>query len=234
LGDAALDRPYRYRMTELGQRPISMPPWTPPPNRRRQVFRVVAALLVVILLGGGIGSVVYAHHYQPLDFGGEWSALGPNLGTLTDGVDRTGMIATGPSGSVSTIRTTLTNGGHFDIKLLGVADDTFPGHESVRWQVARGGFDLAAPDSAWTTEAITLHPGQIVGVAIDIVRPACHSGETVSIQNAPIRWSGLGVHHIYELNLAGGVGSLNFNAPMYLCYPRTALKHLAYPLPAAS
>jgi hypothetical protein len=200
--------------------------WTPPPNRRRFILRAIAVAVVLALIGGGIGWLRYIHTYQPLEWAGVSYYIGPNLTSLTDGIDTTGFIATGPAGSVTTYRTSIHNSGRFDVRLLGLDHDTTLA-KTIRWHlVGPDGSEAAAMNTPGTTGPVTLHPGQIVEVEIDFVRPRCHGGEGLEVFATNIRWSALGVQHTYAIDISNGVAP---GAALNLCYPKSALRHLAYP-----
>ena len=202
------------------QPPVGVEPYVRPSLRYR-TLRALIVFGVVVVIGGPITWFVYANHYQPLGPGSYGIDVNPNLVGITDGVRTTGFIATGPTGSTSQYRTTMANWGHFDVRLLGLDSETGL-KESVRWKVITQGADFDPTSPGWTSRPITVHPGQEVELAVDIVRPECDRGViSDGWPSIPIRWSALAVHHVYDLPF-GGRDAARF----YPCYPRTALAHV--------
>jgi hypothetical protein len=80
----------------------------------------------------------------------------------------------------------------------------------------------SSPDTA-TTRPTTVHPGQTLTVWVFATRDDCAPGGVEAVNSVPLRWEAFGVHHVYAVTLGSGSGPL----PLYRCYPKAALDHLA-------
>ena len=158
---------------------------------------------MLVLFAGTVGWFTYKDSYQPLAFGGFGSNTGRNLTSFTVGAGLTGFAATGPTGSVSEYHTSLRNRGPFDVRLLGIEPSDVT-KETVRWKVFGPGSPDFETTAGWTSRPVTLHPGQLLGLTIGIVRPPCSPGEGFTMDSAVIRWEALGTHHIYIVRFGSG------------------------------
>jgi hypothetical protein len=91
-----------------------------PPRPRRIWLRLLAGVTALALIGTGIAAVVYAHTYQPLGAGNYGNNPRGAGRAVTDGViDPTRYIIVGPPGSVATFGYSVSNYGHFAVRMLG-------------------------------------------------------------------------------------------------------------------
>lgn len=196
-----------------------------PPGRRpwwRRHWRsLVASAVGLILLASGIGFLVYANAYQPLSFDGTLSGpVTPKTAQrIWDGTHDTGWIVVGPAGTVAKIDMTLSNGGPTAVTLLGTNSDV-PGLTGLRWAPLQGGYGRNGIGTARSLPVSVPAHGS-VALEIDLQQLRCTRNSAIEIiDQIPIRWSALAVHHTSYLQL--GTGDDNV-LPISLCPPATAI-----------
>jgi hypothetical protein len=73
---------------------------------------------------------------------------------------------------------------------------------------------------------VTIPAHGAILLQLDVTQPACPNfpkvGTTPTVVGLPIRWSGLGVHHIWQLQLLPD----QLNQPITLCPSAVALAHI--------
>ncbi len=146
---------------------------------------------------------------------------------MTDGViDPTRYIIVGPPGSVATFGYSVSNYGHFAVRILGsdLSSVEFV-HFDLGWTLvtqdpnqSEGSFAAAKPFP------MTLHPGQQIDLWVTVAKPTCPKAETTEFYDIGLRTEALGVHHDWQLQLDGATGG-QF-PPIDACSPAAALKHL--------
>jgi hypothetical protein len=198
-----------------------------PPRKSRVWLRALAGLVALALVGGGIGVLVYAHTYQPLATGsGPFGSITPNtLKTLGDGLEDTNSIIVGPAGTKGTADITVMNNGSHAVRLLGLDQSQAVLGESLSWASAS---DDSQQAIALLSDArqfpVTVPPHGEVVLQDTVTQPRCPSANgTQSIISIPVRWSALGVHHVWDLWLQGGSATV----PITVCAPPSALAHVS-------
>jgi hypothetical protein len=210
-------------VTTLLEREIAPPPG--PPRQRRIWLRALIAVVVLALIGLGIGWLVYLNTYQPLVMGnGPYGSVTPHtLKTIGDGIDDTNSILVGPPGTKGTADYPVWNNGSHAVTLLGLDASQAALGEVLTWtpiQAPKGGF-VGEPGDGRAFPA-TIQPGHEVIVQDTVTQPVCSQGyRTASIIDIPIRWSALGVHHVWELWLQASTSTV----PITVCPPKAALAH---------
>lgn len=193
-------------------------------RRRHRRLRLVVAGLVLTVAAAGVSFYDYARHYQPWEFGGGGQWQGHHIVGITDGAQETGLIDTAAPGTLGWIGTTLRLSGRYSATVLRPSDMDGPGEVTLRWQVDDK--MTASPDTA-TSRPVVVHPGQILTVWILVTRPSCPDADSsLSMRTASLRWKALGVTHDHVFPITQTDG---YDLPLYLCYPKDALKHLFQP-----
>jgi hypothetical protein len=187
----------------------------------------VAAFLVA---AAAISGVVYAHTYSPLGQGNYVTGQTGQLHALTDGVsDPTRLVLVGPPGSTGSIGFSIENNGHYPVRVLGAATDSFTALGSVMrlsWAPSLLGPNPQSVDNVSDARPfpVTVRPHQQITVFVTLTQPACATGESnQQIGALPLRTEALWVHHTWllPLTLAGSDPELDY------CSPNSALKHLS-------
>lgn len=202
-----------------------------PPRRRRIWPRALAAVVVLALIGTGIAAVVYAHTYQPLGNAG-FSLTGPvtehTLKRIGDGNQDTQFVIVGPRGTTATAMYTFGNNGRFAVRILGLSRPTAFDITGVKWAPFEGpATDTENYEPGLLSEGrnfpITLQPHDAVLLQVTVEQPVCGpSAASAQIVGVPLRWSALGVHHVwtFPLQLEGD------NLPILTCPSKAALAHI--------
>jgi hypothetical protein len=199
---------------ETGEPPRHRPWW-------RQHWRsLMAGGLALILLGAGIGFLVYANTYQPLEFDGTLSGpVTPKTARqVWDGIDDTRWIVVGPSRTAAKIDMSLSNGGPAAVTLIGTRTDV-PGLTGLRWAPIQGGYGRNLVGRARPLP-VSIPAGGSVVLEIDLQQLRCtKNSATETVDQIPVRWSALDVHHTSYLQL----GTSDNVLPITLCPPATAV-----------
>jgi hypothetical protein len=191
------------------------------PSRRRRWLLALIGVVVLSLVGTGIGVLVYVNTYQPLgeaNVGVVGTSTPRTLKLLTDGLNDTGYALVGPKGSTGVTHYTFANNGSHAVRMLGL-DPGRVAFLQVRWSPPSSA--IPPPASAARAFPFTLRPGEMVFLQVTVTQPACSSA-ALRPSGIPLRWSALGVHHVWTLPL----GSPSDNLPITLCAPRSVLAHV--------
>jgi hypothetical protein len=212
-------------MTTLAEMPPAVV--DPPPRQRRIWLRVVVGVLVLTLIGAGTSWLIFINTYQPLTFGSGpvGSATPKTLKTIGDGIQDTNSIVVGPAGTKGTADYTILNGGHFSVTLLGIDSSLRVFGQVLTWTPINPPGGEAGLPSEGRAFPVTIKPGDEVVVQDTVTKPQCPGGPgtvTESITDIPIRWSALGVHHVWDVGLQDVAGNL----PITVCPPKSALAHV--------
>ena len=200
--------------------PTSVKPRQWPRRLRAHWRRLLAAVIALAFVATGSGWLVYAHTYQPWQPGYEGYTQGHLIAGVTDGLRETALIVTAPTGQTGWFGMTLKLAGSHDVTFLGPAKDWEAYDLRLKWQVASDPLPVS-PEAA-THSPIVVHPGQRVMVWILATRPKCGQGDGRLYYSVSFRWKALGVHHVSTVPIA----VVSQPAPLYVCYPDDALKHL--------
>lgn len=183
------------------------------------------AVLAVALAGAGIGWLIYGATYQPLQ-PGPFAGPGQSMKQITDGTRSTAFILIGRTGTIGAVEFSLQTGGSTAVRLLGLADDSYPGVQ-LRWgpatdqnRVMGGTFAESKPFP------VNLAPGELIGLWIIVRKPGCANGSTQEISSIGIRWQSLGFNHVYEFSFGPSMFYRSPFLPIDVCYPASALKHV--------
>jgi hypothetical protein len=225
-------------MTTLLDGEISAP--AEPAGRSRR-FKLLAAVIALGAIGTGLGWLVQRSYYRPtLGPGDTWSYPYGAVRPLTDGItDPTAYIIVGQKGATGTLALSLRNDSKHTVTLAGLDD------QALGYQPG----DSYAPTARWTSEfhnrpdgvdqlgggfnrssafPLTLTAGDEVSLFITVKKPACDAGTTAELDGLYFRADSLGHHHLVDLDLTDQ-GHDNGYAPIALCSPSAALKHIAKP-----
>jgi hypothetical protein len=209
-------------MTTLLDSPLTVP--AAPPHKRRIWLRVV---LVLALVGAGIGWMVYINTYQPLSLtsGPYGTVTSQTQKTIGDGLTDTGLIVVGPAGTTATSIYPIANNGPRPVRLLGLGQGPLNLHESLTWAALKPSSALppGLPGSAHAFP-VTLKPAATIVILDTVTQPTCSTGAnpgTETISTIPLRWSALGVHHVWNLSL-----QTMTTVPITVCPPQAALAHI--------
>jgi hypothetical protein len=178
------------------------------PNTRGRRFWIAVTLVVLlglVAIGTGIGWVVYAHTYQPLsDFGGYNAVETPNTVHWTDTAHGAPYRLVGAAGTTGVVIYDVSNDGSHPVRLLGVDPLADPVHviAGAKWSPSNGpppyfvGSQTQARDFP-----MTLDPNQHVILQLTIKQTENCNGGTITDTAVPVRWSALGVHHLWRMPL---------------------------------
>jgi hypothetical protein len=212
-------------MTTVLDSPVAAP--AAPPHKRRIWLSV---LVVLALVGAGIGWIVYINTYQPLSLtSGPYGTVTPKtMKTIGDGVTDTNLIVVGPAGTTATAIFPIANNGPRPVRLLGLGQGPSYIHESLTWSRLEPS-SAQAPGLPGSAHAfpVTVQPGATVLILDTVTQPTCSTGAnpgTSSILSIPLRWSALGVHHVWSLPLQSTT-----TLPITVCPSTAALAHIATP-----
>jgi hypothetical protein len=189
-------------------------------RRWRVVLAVAVACLALVASVLGIAFAVYAHTYQPLQPGSFFVLRGLHAQALTDGFHDTRMIVIGPAGTQARVEYSLENSGSRPVRILGVQSNS--GIDRAQWGPFQGRGQLlgGSPQEA-RNFPMTLPAHSQVSLWIYVTQPDCSHGAGGTLTGIPIRWSALGVHHVYDLALDG-----DEFLPVTICPPRSAFRHI--------
>jgi hypothetical protein len=191
----------------------------------RRVVRVLAAAVTVLVLAGASWWVAYDTHYQPLESGGSG---GPRASAVrvTDGIGATAYLVTGAKGTRAVIQYSLHNAGRFPVRVLGLLTDEAFNNMSMRWapELTDGGAVGGTPAQV-RPFPVTVPAGGEIALWVTVTKPACPHNTFWIRTELPIRWSALGLHHVYRMPLEPEIGG-NGDLPIAQCYPSAALKHV--------
>jgi hypothetical protein len=204
--------------------------------RRAGLLWVAGGLLIVIVAALVVGAVLDTT-YMPLAPGGE---TGPaietsaHLAQISDGIQTTEWVVTGPVGTQATVAYRLVNNGRVGVTLDGLAGSHLVGYVgsataphsalfmSLHWSpTVHGSFQWPMPIRAFPAH---LAAGGSIAIDVTVTKPACPSGQSAAVTDIPIRWSALGLHHTYDLPLQLGGDYL----PIESCPTRAALAHSTF------
>jgi hypothetical protein len=199
-----------------------------PPRERRVWPRVLAGAVVLALIGAGTGVLIYVRAYQPLTTGnGPFGSITPKtLKTVGDGLEDTNSVLVGPAGTKGTADYPIYNSGPHALTLLGLdRSQSAPFGLVLTWAPATNdSSDEVGQLSDARTFPVTLQPHEEVIVQETVTQPRCGKDSIpASLLGIPIRWSALGVHHVFDLNLQppGAIA-----VPITICPPKAALTHV--------
>jgi hypothetical protein len=177
--------------------PQERTPW----SRRRKIVVAVVSALAVLLAAAGIGAVVYARTYQPIEPGSYGRYVGTNAITASDGVEMTRIVMTGTPGTVTRVQYSIRNDGPRDVRLLGLGSE-YPDTISAQWAPETGSDgSVGGHLSDARAFPVTLPAGHELTLWISITKPECLPGEGREVDSLPIRWSAMGVTHVYDYPL---------------------------------
>jgi hypothetical protein len=199
--------------------PVAEEPQAPRPprrpwSRRRKVVVATASALAALLVAAVISAVVYARTYQPLSPGSYGRYVGTNAVTATDGVEMTRIVMTGPPGSITRVQYSISNDGPRDVRLLGLGSE-YPDDVSAQWAPETGSDgSVGGSLSDARPFPVTLRAHHELTLWISVTKPSCSRGEGREILSLPIRWSSMGVKHVYDYPLES-----ESQLPIALCVP---------------
>jgi hypothetical protein len=200
-------------MATILETPIDAPDL--PPTRRRLWPRILVALVAVTAISAGIGAFVYAQTYQPLgdaNVGVEGTSTPHTLKILTDGYTDTHFALVGPQGTTGRTTYTFANNGRFAVRILGGDAEFAPFIANLQWA------SPARPADA-RNFPMTLEPGDMIFLKVTVAQPNCQGPGTYELPGIPIRYSALGVHHVWTLPL----GTATTNLSIIFCSPKAAI-----------
>jgi hypothetical protein len=201
-----------------------------PGRTRRRWPWVAGALALLLLIGATVTGVVYAHTYQPLSADG--GLTGPaserTIKSISDGLRDTNWVLVGPAGTRGVVDYTLANNGPFAVTIQGLDRSRSYGITGLRWAPVNGpngggnGYEPGlVSESRSLPVTIPAHSAVLIQVTVTQFRCTRFiSGQTVS--DIPIRWSGVGVHHSWDLQLVAS----QFNRPIVMCPSKSVLAHV--------
>jgi hypothetical protein len=200
--------------------PPSRPPRTPW-SRRRKLVVLVVLLVVALVAAWLIERRVSAHRYDPLEPGSYGRSVATHAITATDGVEETRFVMTGPPGTVTQAMYSIRNGGSRPVELLGIRRSGFVEKVTMQW-----GPGIDSEGRGWQpSEArpfpVTLPPGQELTLWVSVTKPKCEPGEGREMDTLPVRWSAMGVTHVFDFPLAAGGGRL----PIAICVAEPGTVH---------
>jgi len=179
------------------------------------------------VIATGISALVYVNTYQPIGDAGFAQGLtaGPGFRTVTDGLTSESYIILGQPGSKATVSYTMANNGRFDIRLVQPPADY--GEISYRWSPPTIGLPDGTGRSATLADSrplpFTWNSHQAIQLWVTVTKPGCARGQVSRIDQLPLRWSALGVHHLTWWQLDAGIGQHN---PIGMCFPESTLNHV--------
>lgn len=215
-------------MTTMLDRDVEVSPRTR--RRRFQWPPVIAGIVILAVIAAGIGSLVYVDTYQPLSQDVN-SLSGPatdkTVQQITDGFNDTYFILVGPTGTRGVVDYTFGNLGRFPVKIAGLDRSEAPGIADVRWS-------YFAPDPTHEDELglvsesrpfpVTLKPNQSIVLQVAVTQPRCGpTGAFFAIGGVPLKWSALGVHHVWNFTMAAAQDGA---MPILLCPDKAELAHI--------
>jgi hypothetical protein len=217
----AMRRRYRFPVTTVIEAPAANT--SPRPRRRRIIVRVVAALVSLAVLAGaafGISWLIYIHRYQPLGLGNT-GGLVRSVSVVDDGLGDEAYLVRGPAGTRATMMYSLRNDGPFDVTILG--PESYPlGQMSFTWEsINSEAAGLPAMFAASHAMPARLRSHQQIRLFVTVTKPRCTPGGSNVISGLPVRWKALGIHHVTQVDLTGGVGGR-----IALCFGAKALRLL--------
>lgn len=202
---------------------------TPPAALARKPRDVRTAVSVVLALALllGIPWLAFTSLYSPIGTG-NLSGLGENVAWVTDGLEKTSVIVTGPEGTIGVMGFGLTNDGPVPIRIDGpVVEGLESGTRPLRgaqWSqfVDAGGRPVG---DRWTRREFptTLRQGEQITVWLQVRKYDCQGGLSY-VDRVPLRWSVLGRSRQTEWMLTE---PHELTAPIAYCYPDSALKHIS-------
>jgi hypothetical protein len=202
----------------------------PPPARRRWTWRRIAALtLATMIVATAVGALVYVNTYQPIGGAGfeQGFTRGPGFRTVTDGLGSESYIILGSPGAKATVSYTLANNGPFDITLMQPPADS--GGITYRWSRTT----IQLPDGSGRSPTLAdSHPvpfswksHQAIQLWVTVTKPACAADVVTRIDQLPLRWKSLGVHHLTWWKLDANAGHRN---PIGTCFPTSTLRNIEH------
>jgi hypothetical protein len=199
----------------------------PPPrsgDRRRSLLLRLGAGLAVLAVAAAGGWLAYALNYQPIRPGGLVGGR-PPVQRATDGINDTGFLVPGATGARGVIEYSVANSGSHSIRVLGLDTSEIASPMSMRWapELTNGGVTGGTPAQVRPLPA-TVPPGAQITLWLTVTKPSCAGGGSEVVTQLPIRWSALGIHHVYRLALAPEATG-NGMLPIYVCFPSSALRH---------
>jgi hypothetical protein len=192
---------------------------------------VVAAVVVLALIGAGTTAVVYAHTYQPLSQGEGFGPLTPSIRAISDGTVDTRFILVGPTGTTGVVDYTVANSGSHPVRLLGL-DKADAGFFTTGLKWASLSFDNIGEGTAQGTLRdarafpVTLQPNESVFIQLSVIQPRCSPGISLSVTGIPLRWSALGVHHVWTEVLGSTSDGGGYPLQIALCPSKAAIAHI--------
>jgi hypothetical protein len=196
------------------------PPSPIPLWRRRWLLVCIVAVVVLAVVGVGVGALVYVHTYQPLEPGDFGATGGLHAQPLTDGVADTRIVVIGPTGTQARVDFSVRNNGSHDVRLLGLPANS--GVDRIAWGPYVDGNQLLGGTAAEAKPfPMTLRAGHEISLWVYVTQPNCSGGGYGLLSAIPLRWSALGVHHVYDLAL-----NTSPFLPIMNCPPHKALKYI--------
>jgi hypothetical protein len=199
-----------------------------PPRRRRVWLLVTVGVVVFALIGGGIGWLVYIHTYQPLADGGGSGRPTRSIQATWDGTVDTRLVIVGPQGTTGVAEYVIRNDGGFPVRLLGLDKSQAAFFVTgMKWSSLSADNHGNGSAQGLLSQArnfpVTLQPNESVFIQLAVIKPKCQSGIDLEMTGIPIRWSALGVHHVWNYALTvGGATEL----PISACPSKSALEHI--------
>ena len=168
---------------------------------RRTPWVALGVVLMLALIGLITRDTVYAHTYMPLRLAGASGALTKTLKIETDGGTEFRYLLSGPQGTVGTQYFTLFNSGSHPVRVLGIVGADQGLHESVGWlPEAAPGARTPAREVPARPFPVVVPPHGVVIVTHSEMQPACGGGGGNEASGIGLRWSALGVQHVFDVS----------------------------------
>lgn len=201
---------------------------TPPaaPAKKSPDVRTAVWVALSLVLVLGVPWVAFTSLYSPIATG-NMSAPGANVAWVTDGLEETSVIVTGPEGTIGVMGFGLANNGPVPIRIDGpVVEGLELGTRPLRgaqWSqyISPEGQPLDGRERYSFPK--TLQPGEQITMWLEIRKYECNGGLSY-VDRIPLRWSVLGRARQSDWMLTE---ENELTAPIAYCYPDTALKYVS-------
>ena len=175
----------------------------------------VGVVLMLAIIGLITGYRFYAVNYMPLGIGGDGGPLTKSLKVESVGGTQVQYLLVGPPGTVGSETIELLNDGNHSVRLLGIDGEGGITKDKLTW-LPTDRMEMTILTATQRQFPTTLAPHHAVGIVFSQTQPNCvqQGGPGRTTFGFGIRWSALGVNHVYDVPQGYGSDPL----PMAECY----------------